>query len=119
MVALERGVREAHTDAQGSAATTVDGSSRDVGAPADDSARSSARAYDEGAALPERVPRVSKGWPGRGLEIGGGSGSFQGAEQEAERHLSRIETSRLQLFPNTPEGHYAEITCAAPLLLLH
>ena len=64
------------------------------------------------AESPDRVPRVSKGWPGRGLEMAGDGEPFQ--ESDAERHLSRIETSRLQLFPNTPEGHYAEITCALP-----
>jgi hypothetical protein len=88
-----------------------------------------ALSHDPGASLDQREqlatassftqsssgkPPAPRGWPGRGIDAVGGvhpdaltGGSTTG------RYLQRIETSRLQLFPNTPEGHYAEITCAS------
>lgn len=53
----------------------------------------------------------SKGWLSSDLDALQGFGE-QSPPESALRTLPRVDTSRLRLFPNTPEGHFAEITCA-------
>ena len=56
----------------------------------------------------------SVGWPG--------AAAMQDYDEDARAPggslrpvgVPRVDTQEMRLFPNTPEGHYAEITCAAP-----
>jgi hypothetical protein len=69
----------------------------------------------QGGGEEEHLKRKGKslGWPGQ-------EAREEAAEQPADscdgcqsRWLSRIDSGNLRLFPDTPEGHYAEIACVS------
>jgi hypothetical protein len=52
------------------------------------------------------------GWPGReALEEAAALEPMESGDTSHSQWLSRVDSGNLRLFPNTPEGHYAEIAC--------